>query len=58
MYQLLMILLHRPWYLRHDIDQNTSLNDAAYRRCNVAASRIVSLLGVSFFRFLGAENSS
>lgn len=43
MYQFCIILLHRPYYVRHNSPNNLSINDSAIKRCNSAATRIVGL---------------
>ncbi|GEM10769.1 cytoplasmic protein [Rhodotorula toruloides] len=42
MYQFCIILLHRPYYVRHN-SPNVPINDSAIKRCNSAATRIVAL---------------
>ncbi|BGP02993.1 hypothetical protein NBRC10513v2_006720 [Rhodotorula toruloides] len=43
MYQFCIILLHRPYYVRHNSPNNVPINDSAIKRCNSAATRIVAL---------------
>ncbi|GAA5893592.1 hypothetical protein JCM6882_007858 [Rhodosporidiobolus microsporus] len=40
----LVLLLHRPYYIRHNAAENLPINDTASKRCISAANRIVSLL--------------
>ncbi|GJN93253.1 hypothetical protein Rhopal_006300-T1 [Rhodotorula paludigena] len=43
LYQFVVILLYRPYYIRHNAEMNSPLNDTAVKRCSSAATRIVAL---------------
>ncbi|GAA5899523.1 hypothetical protein JCM8208_000581 [Rhodotorula glutinis] len=43
MQHFVLILLHRPFYTRHNSSTNLPINDTAIRRCNASATRIVAL---------------
>ncbi|GAA5948610.1 hypothetical protein JCM21900_005189 [Sporobolomyces salmonicolor] len=43
MYHFVVILLHRPYYSRHNSATNHPINDVAIKRCNASSARIVSL---------------
>ena len=46
MQHFVLILLHRPFYTRHNSSTNLPINDTAIRRCNASATRIVALFEV------------
>lgn len=46
MYNFVIILLHRPFYTRHNSSTNLPINDTAIKRCNGSAGRIVALFEV------------